>query len=355
MKALRQLGFLKLSLRAEGAPEEEDHRVLALFRNRAELKKAYGDLQEEIYRLQDLVKQQEGASQRSLDMLNTLEGRLGVTESAYPALVFYQLRRLWQAGRELIKQFVVDLVRQQEERERRENLAHHNRRLFARRKTAATQLQAAQTLTAQAAGEVAALEAQRAQLNRLWHYFKRRSLEQRVTAAHAAAAAAGNSLNQAQRAVEDLDRDGGPNFPGLSLAARRAINIAAIAYAQVLCLRLAGMQAPLLQLAREATGRREATDEYGSPRECVLLMGHIQRAHRLLAGRETLAAEIKARTGALTSSARYRGPGDTTPVPDSLNPGEGDVLQEPARGTGGAALPSVLAEDTWDLFRILLR
>ena len=37
MKALRQLGFLKLSLRADGAPEE-DHRVLALFRNRAELK-----------------------------------------------------------------------------------------------------------------------------------------------------------------------------------------------------------------------------------------------------------------------------------------------------------------------------
>ena len=31
MKALRQLGFLKLSLRADGIPEE-DHRVLALFR-----------------------------------------------------------------------------------------------------------------------------------------------------------------------------------------------------------------------------------------------------------------------------------------------------------------------------------
>ena len=61
MKALRQLGFLKLSLRPE-SPAEEDHRVLALFRNRAELKKAYGDLQEEIYRLQDLVKQQEADS-----------------------------------------------------------------------------------------------------------------------------------------------------------------------------------------------------------------------------------------------------------------------------------------------------
>jgi hypothetical protein len=354
MKALRQLGFLKLSLRADGTPEE-DHRVIALFRNRAELKKAYGDLQEEIYRLQDLVKQQEGASQRSLDMLNSLEVRLGVTESAYPALVFYQLRRLWQAGRDLIKQFVADLVRQQEERERRQHLAHHNRRLFARRGTAATQLQAAQALAAQAAGEVAALEAQRTELNRFWHYFKRRHLEQRVSAAHAAAGAAGSSLNLAQRAVEDLERESTPEFPGLSLPARRAINIAAIGYAQVLCLRLAAMKTPLVEMAREATGRREASDNYGAPRECVLLMGQIQRARQLLESRENLAAEIKVRAAPLSAGARYRGPGDTTPVPDSLNAGAGDVLQEPARGSAAPPLPNVLSEDTWDLFRILLR
>ena len=44
MKALRQLGFLKLPFRQDNTPEEEDGRVLALFRNRAELKKAYGEL-----------------------------------------------------------------------------------------------------------------------------------------------------------------------------------------------------------------------------------------------------------------------------------------------------------------------
>jgi hypothetical protein len=98
MKALRQLGFLKLNLRPDGQPDE-DHRVLALFRNRAELKKAYGGLQEETFRLKDLLKQQEGATQRVQEMLNTLEGRLGAAETAYPALVFYQLRHLWQTGR----------------------------------------------------------------------------------------------------------------------------------------------------------------------------------------------------------------------------------------------------------------
>ena len=99
MKALRQLGFLKLSLRPTDVPPEEDHRVLALFRNRAELKKAYGDLQEETFRLKDLIKQQEGATQRVQDMLNALEGRLGAADTAYPTLVFYQLRAHSATGR----------------------------------------------------------------------------------------------------------------------------------------------------------------------------------------------------------------------------------------------------------------
>ena len=71
MKALRQLGFLKLNFRQD-APSEEEDRVLTLFRNRAELKKAYGALEDEIYRLKDRIKQQEGATQRVQEMLNAL-------------------------------------------------------------------------------------------------------------------------------------------------------------------------------------------------------------------------------------------------------------------------------------------
>src|SRR5260370_32116488 len=111
MKALRQLGFFKLNFRQEAPPEEED-RVLTLFRNRAELKKAYGELEDEVYRLKDRIKQQEGATQRVQEMLNALETRLGVTDTGYPALVFYQLRRVWQSGPELIEQFVAAPVRQ---------------------------------------------------------------------------------------------------------------------------------------------------------------------------------------------------------------------------------------------------
>ena len=355
MKALRQLGFLKLSLRPERAPADEDHRVLELFRNRAELKKAYGGLQDETFRLKDLIKQQEGATQRVQEMLSTLEGRLGNPETAYGALVFYQLRALWQSGRELLTQFVADLARQQDERERRVHLAQHNRQQFARRQHAEQQVAAAQAAHQEAAAQVAQLEAERARLTRFWHYFKRRSLERLMQATQAQLNERSLTLGQAQVTLEEVGREAAPAFPGLSLAARRAINLAAIAYAEVLCLRVATLKTPLVELAREATAQREAGDAYGAPQECVLLMGQIARAQKLIAERNGLAEGIRVRGERLQRVARYRNANDGSPLTESIALSEGDIMELAPLGADAKHLPNVLAEDTWDLFRVLLR
>jgi len=350
MKALRQLGFLKLNFR-HSTPAEPDDRVLSLFRNRAELKKAYGELEDEIYRLKDRIKQQQGATQRVQEMLAALETRLGSPETAYPALVFYQLRRLWQSGRELIEQFVADLVRKQDERERRQHLAEHNRKQFTRRQAAEKQLRSAESLAAEGSSRVAELESARARLTRFWHYFKRRALEHRIAAAVAAAVAANATLSDARTAVEQLDQEPVPEFPGLSLDSRRAINLAAIAYAEVLCLRLAKTR--LVTLAREATQRREVTDDYGTQKECEALMRDIDNALVLIQNRANIAQEITVRTERLKQVARHRNATDTSPTADSLAFSEGDVLANDP--VGAARMPNVLAEDTWDLYRILLR
>ena len=347
MNALRQLGFLKLNLRPDGgAAPDHEHRVIELFRNRAELKKSYGALQEETYRLKDLVKQQEAATQRVQELLGELETRLASNDTAYPTLAFYQLRRLWQSGRELLAQFVTDLARQQDERERRNHLASHDRQQFARRQAVEGQVSAAQGLAAEANAQVAALESERATLTRFWHYFKRRALERRLHAAQAAHAAASATLVQAQADLAAVNQESLPEFPGLTLAARRAINLAAIAYAEVLCARLEVINKPLLQLAREATGRRSATDAYGSPKDCVMLMAQIQRGQRLLASRASITEEIRARTDRLQAMAAYRGAADTCPTTDSV------ALTVEGGNIRG---PNVLAEDTWDIFRVLLR
>lgn len=354
MKAIEQISRL-IRVNPKGTDDpEDDHRVLTLFRNRAELKKAYGELQEEVYRLKDRIKQQEGATARVQEMLGALESRLGLTETAYPALVFYQLRAMWQRGREILEQFTAELAAQQEERERRTLLAEFNREQFARRQAAESAMRTAQTGFGDAQQFVTDLTARRAVLTRFWHYFKRRDLDRRLLGARRGLDLATEQLEQARTVCAALEGEATPEFPGLSLDARRAINIAAIAYAEVLCLRLADTS--LVSLAKEAMGRREPVAAYGERSECEALIALIARARVILESKVNVAQDVKGRTDEMRQRARYRSAQDTSPTAESMSLADTDVLAgKPLGSLAAARMPNVLAEDTWDMFRVLLR
>lgn len=348
MKALTNLRFGR-----EPEKEAEEQRVVQLFRNRAELKKAYASLQDEIHRLQDRLKQQEGATARVQEMLESLETRLALSESAYPALVFYHLRGLWGVGRELVTQLVADLARQQEEKERRQHLTESNRRQFARRQALEAQQREAETAAAEASARLTEAKRRHAGLTKVWHFFRRRDLAHRLHALEANARATATALEDARSALDALASEQAGEFPGLSVGARRAINLAAIGYAELLCLRLA--RTPLVAQAKDAAARREVIDDYGTREECERLMADIGRAKAVLLHRGQLSGDLRARTDRLRQLARYRDDADTVPTPESIGMAEGDVLDRGAQGANAARLPNVLAEDTWDLFRIVLR
>ena len=83
-----------------------------------------------------------------------------------------------------------------------------------------------------------------------------------------------------------------------------------------------------------------------------------QRIHRRRDAAAAVADRPRAgeRADRLKQIARYRGANDTSPTAESLGLSEGDVMSgEPIGGLQAARMPNVLAEDTWDLFRILLR
>jgi len=65
-----KLNFLKRGTDAAAA-SAEDERLMQLFQNRAGLKKAYDDLQEELHLLGDRLKQQEGATLRLQEQLDS--------------------------------------------------------------------------------------------------------------------------------------------------------------------------------------------------------------------------------------------------------------------------------------------
>lgn len=339
MKLIRQLGFLRLGWPADKR-EVDDDKLLLLFRNRAELKKAYSGVQDELQRLRDRIKQQEGATARVQEMLQGLESRLSAPETAYPTLVFYQLRELWTLGRTVLSQFVAELAEQQEERERRAFLADHNRRQFDRRQGIDANLRLAEGRAADARNAVAEVEQRMQALRAFWHYFKRRALRQKLQEANLHALMCVQDLESARAARAQLDAEAAPEFSGLSMEARRAINLAAVGYAQILCDRL--LPTALLEPARVAAGRREPPrDDYGDRVRCEATMAQIVRARELMQQRANLSQEIKQRSDQLQGLAKYRNDSDTVPVADSL-----------AATVDGS---KVLSDDMWEIYRVLLR
>ncbi len=339
MKLISQLGFLRLGGDSNKL-EVDDDRVLHLFRNRAELKKSHISLQDEVQRLKDRVKQQEGATARVQEMLQGLEGRLSQPESAYPTLVFYQLRELWNLGRTLLTQFVAELAAQQEDRERKAFFAEHNREQFARRQGIEAKLREAENLAVAARDAVAQYEQELARLRQFWHFFKRRTIRQRLQTASLQSMLCMQDLETARGARDALDAEPAPEFGGLSIDARRAINQATIAYGQVLVERLA--RTPLMELARTASGRREPPrDEYGDRARCEATMAAILQGRALLQQRGTVQQEIKQRSERVRELAKYRSNADTVPTAESLS-----------SAIDGS---KVLADDLWEIFRVLLR
>jgi hypothetical protein len=340
MQRLKQLGFLRIAFREPNAGPE-DGRVMDLFRNRIELKKSFSSAQEEIQRLKDRVKQQEGATARVQELLQDLERRLTQPASGYQSLVFYQLKELWSLGQRLLQQFVSELESQQVERERRNFFAEFNRRQFSKRQNVEADYLQAEGAAAAARGRVNELERQLSALQRFWHYFRRRELSQELHGASIQVLLSERTLGEARSARDELAAEL-PNFSGLSIDSRRAINLAAVAYAQVLRERLTGTG--LFEPTHRASGRREpGSDEYGTRKECERLMSDIQRARVLLEQRGDVLTEIRTRAEALRRLARYRAESDSVPEPSSLTD-EGDD-----------ATTEVLVEDCWEIYRVLLR
>jgi len=351
MKALKTFGFLGGTNAAETPPE--DGRVVELFRSRAELRKQHDELGAEMQRLRDRLKQQEAATGRVQEMLESLEKRLEAADTGLSTLVFYHLRALWGDGREIISLLVQDLAAKQQERERKAWALEGNRKTFQVRQAAEQQLRQAESLMVTSRQQLTAFDARLAKLDKWWHRWQRPKVAAQRPALQAGVDAAEANLTGARARCEQLEKAGAGEFPGISVEARRAINLAAIACAEVLCLRLA--RTSLVASARSAMARRESVEYYGDLATCVSIMSDIVKARNLLKQRAGITQEVQQRSERLRSTAAYLGEFETVPVPESCGVSEGDILAHGSQGVTSAKLPNVVAEDTWDLFKVLLR
>ena len=73
---------------------QDSDKLMDLYWNRAELKKEVAEMRKEQYRLNDRIKDQEGATARLQQKLDHLEGLLTDPEWAHNVVVYYRFRGL---------------------------------------------------------------------------------------------------------------------------------------------------------------------------------------------------------------------------------------------------------------------
>jgi hypothetical protein len=170
-----------------------------------------------------------------------------------------------------------------------------------------------------------------------------------------------SQVQAAESEVKDLHAERGaidheaiPEFPGISLNARRNINLAIISYAELLCEAVDAFG--LAARAKEAVARRVHEMSFGTRDECEGFMQRVQQAQAAVATQKQMTGALKAKLERLRTTCEYRNNADTVPTADSLIPTAIADL-DLGRTTKPAPAPvwNVLGEDYWDLFTLLLR
>jgi hypothetical protein len=337
---------LKLPLLAPRR-EVDEERLLKLYWNRAELKKELAGLDDQLYQLRDRLKQQEASTARVEEQLESLETLLGNPEIGFGALVHFQMRALWRACHAQLDQFGTELKRQQEDRERKRQLVEFHQDRQSRLKLADDRLAEATAALQTEQRVVDGLEQRLAAATGIFGYFRRRELTVELTQQRARRDAAAARLDDLREARRTIEKEPWPEFPGIGLEGRRAINLAVVAYAQLLYARLA--ESGLALQARVARHKSVHDTRYGSREECMAMMAEIADATRRVRGGREDAAAIRSRTEQLRAVVTYRHSQDAVPDPVSL------PSAFPGRSGVSVREPNVLIDDYWDVYRVLLR
>jgi predicted nuclease with TOPRIM domain len=335
-----KLSFLKGGPEGGGVSADEE-RLMQLFQNRAGLKKAYADLKDEFHLLRDRLKQQEGATIRVQEQLDALGDLLADPRTGFGALVFFQLRGLWKICHQQLSGFTTDLTRQQEAREIAKHKAECDATKNERLADVDQRLQEAAAEADQQRQQLAGAQSELARLTAFWHYFKRRRLQKSLEDLRHGVVAADAAVGDLHAERSAINNEAPPEFPGISLNARRNINLAIISYAESLCEHVDAFG--LAARTKEAVARRVHEMSFGSRADCEGYMQRVQKAQAAIANQKQITAGVRPKLERLRATSEYRNAADTVPTADSL------------AAASASASWNVLAEDYWDLYNLLLR
>lgn len=338
-------------------PTNDEERLVRLFRNRAELKKEFSNLRDDRDQLLDKIKEEESATQKVRRQLAALEARLANPETGYNAIVYYQLCALWVDCNRQLRKFCQELIKQQEDRERRRQIMEFNQERQKRLATIAEEILVVKAEADDMRSAVEACERRVEELGGFWNYFKRRNLQVELDEQRELHNVVRGRIEEMFDRRIKIESDPWPDYPGLGVEGKRAINLAVIALAQHLYLQVAENKLGAKAKMTQVKAVQEVT--YGTRSDCEYLMTKISEAMEKLKGVKDYAETLTARTNYLARRVEYRSDQDTAPRASSVDKIAvkiGTDAKGESKAEGGPPLDvNVLAEDFWNLVSVVLQ
>lgn len=332
-----------------GEHGEDNEKLVELFKNRAELKKEFAALNKEKYRLQQMIKEQQGATARIVQRLEHLENLLVDPQWVHTVVVFYQLRALNRRCQGKLAKFAEQLKQQREKRRRDAQLAAWRDDCNARRATIdrslAERRQALQMLEGQLQAERQRVES----MSGLSKIFKGRSSSDQLAELESQLDEARQEEQALLEKVESIEQEHPPDPEGLSIAEKRSINFMIVAFAQHLYLQFNDRN--LVALVKESNEKSVGAISYGSKLDCDRLLERIGRHVESMEKANDYADILKRRAELIAEHAVFAEDDDAVPIAGTV----ATVFAINGNGVVTKSDANLVGDNYWEIANVLSR
>ena len=329
--------------------EQDSDKLMDLHWNRAELKKEFAGMRNEQFRLQDKIKQQEGATALLQQKLDHLQDLLIDAKFSHVVVVFYQLRGLGYQCESKLAKFAEQLKHQREQKRHHTVLSDWHEGLREESKQVELELLEIRDLNYQLEDQLQSEQRRLTTMNAFTRFFRGRSAMKLVDSIATQIETTGHEeIAIRNRLSEIKDRQPSDN-QGLDIAAKRSINLMILSFAQQLYLHFD--DTGIVGLVKEATQKSVGSINYGSRHECDQVLDKIDNDLDTVEHSVEFIDALQKRAKMLRERAEFSNSTDAVPFAGSVS----TFIKIDPNGVVSQRDINIASENYWGISKVYSR
>jgi len=328
---------------------QDSEKLLDLYWNRAELKKAYAEARNEQHRLKKIIDEHRGTAARIEQQLANLESLLVDPAWVHSVAVHYQLRAINNRCRSRLARFAEQLKQQREQRLHQKLVDEWKRKRGKSAEVVESKLAKLRVQMQQCEEDIGAAQQRVDSLNIFVRLFRGKEARNHLATLQEQHAVLMAKESEQLERLQALQAGSPPAQQGLDVAAKRSINFMILAFAQQLYILFA--DDGLAALARQSGEKSVGAVNYGSKEDCDRIIASIGRRWNAFDKVMEYADELQQRARLLSEKALFMKDDDTVPNAATV----AYLIVFNSSGTVSQQSANLLGENYWDLSNVLSR